>query len=88
MPEYIEQFIKLNHDKLFEIYDEGLNREKDGFLYFECNIDENKVDVFFLEPTKIIEMLGDENWNQIKLNRGEKKTFFIREKDRIFLLNM
>ena len=88
MPDYIEQFINFNRDKLLEIYGEGLNRENDGFLYFECNRDDNKVDVFFLGPGKIIEMIGEEPWEQLKSNRGDKKTFFIRESDRIFLLNL
>ena len=33
-------------------------------------------------------MIGKEPWEQIKSNRGDKKTFFIRESDRIFLLNL
>ena len=37
---------------------------------------------------KIIEMIGKEAWEQLKSNRGDKKTFFIRESDRIFLLNL
>ena len=88
MPDYIEQFINFNRDKLFEIYGEGLNRENDGFLYFECSRENNNVDVLFLGPSKIIDMIGEEPWEQIKLNRGDKKTFFIRESDRIFLLNL
>lgn len=86
MPDYIEQFINFNRDKLFEIYNEGINRENDGFLYFQCFQDKNKVDVFFLGPTKIIEMIGEESWKQIKSKRGDKKTFFIREDYKIFLL--
>ena len=88
MPDYIEQFINFNRDKLFEIYGEGLNRENDGFLYFECSQEKNEVNVLFLGPTKIIEMIGEEPWEQLKSNRGDKKTFFIRESDRIFLLNL
>jgi len=88
MPDYIEQFIDFNRDKLLEIYSEGLNRESDGFLYFQCKREENKVDVLFLAPDKIIEMIGKEAWEQLKINRGDKKTFFIRESDRIFLLNL
>ena len=88
MPDYIERFIDFNRDKLLEIYDEGLNREKDGFLYFECKQDENQVNVLFLGPDKIIEMIGKEPWEQLKANRGERKIFFIRESNRIFLLNL
>ena len=29
MPDYIEQFIDFNRDKLLEIYGEGLNRENE-----------------------------------------------------------
>ena len=88
MPDYIEQFINFNRDKLLEIYGEGLNRENDGFLYFQCSQENNNVDVLFLGPSKIIEMIGEEPWEQLKSNRGDKKTFFIRESDRIFLLNL
>ena len=88
MPDYIEQFINFNRDKLFEIYGEGLNRENDGLLYFQCSEENNKVDVLFLGPTKIIEIIGEEPWEQIKSNRGDKKTFFICESERIFLLNL
>ena len=88
MPDYIEQFINYNRDKLFEIYGEGLNRENDGFLYFQCSRENNNVDVLFLGPSKIIEMIGEESWEQLKSNRGDKKTFFIRESNNIFLLNL
>ena len=88
MPDYIEKFIDFNRDKLLEIYGEGLNRENDGFLYFECSRDKNNVNVFFLAPDKIIEMIGKEAWEQIKSNRGDRKIFFISENNSIFLLNL
>ena len=33
LPDFIDKFIKFNHDKLIEIYDEGIKFHKEGFSY-------------------------------------------------------
>ena len=88
LPDYIDKFIKFNMDKLLEIYNEGINMHNTGLLYFQCNKNENKVDVFFLEPNRILEMITQESWNQLKIDSGDKKLFLIKEEDRMFILKL
>jgi len=88
LPDYIDKFIKFNMDKLLEIYNEGINMHNIGLLYFQCNKNENKVDVFFLEPNRILEMITQESWEQLKIDSGDKKLFLIKEEDRMFILKL
>ena len=88
LPEYIDKFIQFNKNKLIEIYNEGLNVYNSGLLYFKCDKDNNTVDVLFLEPQKIIEMISQESWEQLKIDAGDKKIFLIRESDRIFIVKI
>ena len=88
LPEFIDKFIKFNLDKLIEIYNEGINMHDEGLLYFQCDKDENKVDVFFLHREKIVEMISEESWEQLKIDAGTKKIFLIKESDRMFILKI
>ena len=88
LPEYIDKFIQFNKDKLIEIYNEGLNIHNSGLLYFKCNKDNNTVDVLFLEPGKIIEMISHESWEQLKIDAGSKKIFLVIESDRMFIVKI
>ena len=88
LPEFIDKFIKFNHDKLIEIYNEGINTYNEGLLYFQCDKDENKVDVFFLHREKIIEMITEESWEQLKIDAGDKKLFLIKESENMFILKI
>jgi len=88
LPEYINKFIEFNKNKLIEIYNDGLNIHNSGLLYFQCDKDNNTVDVFFVEPSKIIEMMSQESWEQIKINSGDKKLFIIKESDRMFIVTI
>lgn len=88
IPNYIQQFINFNHNKLIEIYEDGMNREKEGFLYFDCNREENRVDVLFLSPENITKIISNELWDELKNKYTNKKLFFIREKQSVFLLNL
>ena len=45
LPDFIDRFIKFNHDKLIEIYDEGIKVHTEGLLYFQCDKEKNNVDV-------------------------------------------
>ena len=47
LPDFIDKFIKFNHDKLIEIYDEGIKVHTEGLLYFQCDQEKNNVDVLF-----------------------------------------
>ena len=46
LPEYIDNFIQFNKNKLMEIYNEGINMHNSGLLYFQCDKDNNNVDVY------------------------------------------
>ena len=86
LPEYIDNFIKFNKEKLLEIYEREINLKKEGFLYFKCNQEENNVDVFFLETDNILKMMNKETWEQLKTNRGEQKLFFIQDSRNTFII--
>ena len=88
LPEFIDKFIKFNLDKLIEIYNEGINTHNEGLLYFQCDKDENKVDVFFLYREKILELITKESWEQLKIDAGDKKIFLIKESNRMFILKI
>ena len=88
LPDYIDNFIQFNKSKLIEIYDNGINQYTSGLLYFQCDKDNNNVDVFFLEPNKIIEMISQESWEQLKIDAGDKKIFLIKESDRLFIVKI
>ena len=88
LPDYIDNFIKFNKSKLIEIYDNGINQYLSGLLYFQCDKDNNNVDVLFLEPNKIMEMISQETWEQLKIDAGDKKIFLIKESDRIFIVKI
>ena len=88
LPDYIDIFIKFNLDKLTEIYNEGINMHNTGLLYFQCDKDKNTVNVFFLSPEKIIEMITKESWEQLKIDANGKKIFLIKESDRMFILKI
>ena len=88
LPEYIDKFIQFNKNKLIEIYNEGLNIHNSGLLYFKCDKDNNTVDVLFLEPQRIIEMISQESWEQLKIDAGDKKIFFVMESDRMFIVKI
>jgi len=88
LPEYIDNFIQFNKNKLIEIYNEGLNVYNSGLLYFQCDKDNNNVDVFFLEPEKIMEMISQESWEQLKIDAGEQKIFLVKESDRMFIVKI
>ena len=88
LPDFIDKFIKFNHDKLIEIYDGGIEEYKEGLLYFQCDKDKNNVDVFFLYREKVIEMISEENWEMLKRDAENKKVFLIKESDNMFILKI
>ena len=86
LPKNIKNFIDSNINKLIEIYDEGINKENDGLLYFKCVLEENKIDVMFLGPIQITKIIENNLWEQLKENRNNKKIFLINQKNNIFIL--
>ena len=88
LPDFIDQFIKFNHDKLIEIYDEGIKVHTEGLLYFQCDQEKNNVDVFFLFREKIVDMISEESWEMLKRDAGDKKIFLIKESENMFILKI
>ena len=88
LPDFIDKFIKFNHDKLIEIYDEGIKTYTEGLLYFQCDKENNNVDVFFLFKERIIEMISEESWEMLKKDADDKKIFLIKEGSNMFILKI
>jgi len=90
-PDYIMKFIHKNMTKLEEIYNEGIKEHKKGMLGFKCSQKENKMDVFFMDESFILNMIQRESWEGIQRNKPEnKKIFFVNDLDRnaIFMINI
>ena len=76
-PDYINEFIQTNMEKLLEIYGAGYEaNDKEGCLGFICNQETNKMDVMFLNRDNILTMLTADSWENLKLSDFEGKTFF------------
>ena len=88
LPDFIDRFIKFNHDKLIEIYDEGIKVHTEGLLYFQCDREKNNVDVMFLFREKVVEMISEESWEMLKRDAGDKKIFLIKESENMFILKI
>ena len=88
LPDFIDKFIKFNHDKLIEIYDEGIKIHEEGLLYFQCDKEKNNVDVFFLYKEKIVDMISEESWEMLKKDALDKKIFLIKEGSNMFILKI
>ena len=88
LPDFIDRFIKFNHDKLIEIYDEGIKVHTEGLLYFQCSKEKNNVDVMFLFREKVIDMISEESWKMLKRDAGDKKIFLIKEGLNMFILKI
>ncbi len=88
LPDFIDKFIKFNQDKLIEIYDESIKIHNTGLLYFQCDKIKNNVDVMFLYEDKIIEMMGEQSWEMLKKDAGDKKIFLIKEGSNMYILKI
>ena len=88
LPDFIDRFIKFNHDKLIEIYDESIKVHTEGLLYFQCSKEKNNVDVMFLFREKVVEMISEESWEMLKQDAGDKKIFLIKESENMFILKI
>ena len=88
LPDFIDRFIKFNHDKLIEIYDGGIKVHTEGLLYFQCDREKNNVDVMFLFREKVVEMISEESWEMLKQDAGDKKIFLIKESENMFILKI
>ena len=88
-PDYINEFINHNYEKLNEIYGQGHEEHLEGCLGLFCNQETNKMDVMFLNRENITSMLTGDSWKNLKLSIPEgKKLFFVKDEglDAVFLL--
>lgn len=81
VPSHIDKFIQGNLDQLYKIYQEGYDSLGDGLLSFKCKKSENRMDVKYMCEEEVINSLTKDNWEQIKMARGEKKLFLIEDFD-------
>ena len=86
-PEYINKFINFNFTKLIEIYDNGIEENDNGVLFFICSEKVNKMDVSFLNEENIYNQIEKKSWENLK-NSTDKKIFMINDLDKnsIFLI--
>jgi hypothetical protein len=80
-PPHISDFMNKHMEKLMEIYEEGISREKFGCLGMKCSQKENKIDVFFTNEEMLLKMLAKESFEQLKETMENKKLFLIQELD-------
>ena len=77
-PEYISNFLKLNMEQLMNIYDAGMSNYGTGCLSLNCNLKENKMDVFYMDIELLKKTIGD-IWETIK--KEDQKIFLINDID-------
>lgn len=78
IPDYIDTFIKSNMQKLLEIHDNSIVQDGEGFLVFNCNKTENKMDVFFMNKETISNNYNI-NYQEIRNNANGKRIFLIND---------
>jgi len=81
IPEYIEDFIKINKEKIIELYKE--NQKK--YIIMKCNKDENKIDLMYLNDDELYSLINN---NDLMIKINQKYNCIIYEKERIFLINL
>ena len=86
LPDYINQFIDFNKNKLIEIYQNGIQENKKGCLGLKCSVKENKMDVYFMNETMVQEIITAEEL--INIQNKNQSLLIIHDIDlmSIFLL--
>lgn len=79
IPDYIDIFIKSNMQQLLEIHDNGIVQDGEGFLVFNCNKNENKMDVFFMNKETISNNYSNINYQEIRKKADNKRIFLIND---------
>lgn len=77
-PDYINNFVRNNHEQLLKIYEEGLEENNIGILKMICSESQNKMDVQFSDEDDIINnILQKDSWENLKNTIPENKKLFI-----------
>ena len=86
IPEYIENFFKLNKDKISELYQEN----KKPYIIIKCNKNINNIDLLYLNYDELYHLINKNDDLMIKIY--EKYNCIIFElnenKNNMFLLNI
>jgi len=85
IPDYVNKFILNNKEQLDKIYKEHIEKNF-GILNINIDNDENKVDVFFVNETQLLERYGEEYLNEIR----EQKFYQVYDKksNNMFILQI
>ena len=75
-PDYIHKFIETNQEQLIEIYNQENNKE--GILYCKCSLEDNKLELIYMEKDLFIDTYNIELWNNMQT---EKRIVFIHDLD-------
>jgi hypothetical protein len=88
-PDYIHSFIASNYEQLNKIYGEGNEENSEGILFCKCSLEDNRIDIQFMNEDMIIEIITKESWDNLKTTiQNDKKLLFIQDLDLdcVFLL--
>ena len=66
LPDYITRFIEFNKNKLIEIYQKEIQKNKIGCLGLKCSVKDNKMDVYFMNETMVLEIIPNNEWVNIQ----------------------
>tara|TARA_B100001063_G_C16718168_1_gene531987 strand:+ start:270 stop:578 length:309 start_codon:yes stop_codon:yes gene_type:complete len=78
-PDYIHKFLESNYEQLIEIYNkENQESNKEGILYCKCSLEDNKLELIYMEKKLFIETYNEDLWNNMQT---DKKIVFIHDLD-------
>ena len=79
-PAYIYKFMEDYKDQLQTIYNTD-GSDKEGFLFLDCSISDNKVDASFLTKDKLTNIIPEDerSWERIKSDGGDNKIYIFRD---------
>ena len=77
-PDYIHKFVDSNIEGLNKIYSEEKNNQGEGILYCKCSMNDNKLELIYMNKGLFIEIYKEDIWNNIQT---DKKSVFIQDLD-------
>lgn len=88
MNEQLDKFLTNNIEKLEKIYNEGIEKNKEGILYINILETQNKIDVIFLNKNQINTIITQDGWEEIN-NRGKaRKICLINNNNNICIVHL
>lgn len=88
MDKNVEKFLLNNESQLIKIHEEGIQKYKEGLLYIKYSIEDEKVDVIFLDVEKIDKLLTNKGWTEIKNRAKDKKICMIHNKEQMCIVHL